>query len=73
MHGDFVDDGVNDGHHGEHLSQVSLRIVVSISDSDQGNKHAVQASLELIWRRVDNWIKVLEHHEKHRGYDQHDQ
>jgi hypothetical protein len=73
VHRDLVHDGVDNRHHREHLSQVSLRVVVSIPNSDQGNKHAVQASLELIWRRIDNRIKVLKHHEKHRGYNKHDQ
>ena len=73
VHWDLVHDGVDDSHHGEHLSQVSLRVVVSIPNCDQGNKHAVKASLELIWRRINNRIKVLEHHEKHRGYYKHDQ
>ena len=41
VHRDLVHDGVDDRHHGEHLSQVSLRVVVSIPNSDQGNKHAV--------------------------------
>lgn len=65
VHWNLVNNCVDDDHHCEHLAEVSLRVVVSISYRDQCHEHAVKACLELVWLRIDNRVEVLQHHEKH--------